>query len=614
MKYPSLLLLTLFFLLTLDTHAQKLVGKLEFMGSHNYISKIMIQDTTIYIATAAGLVIRNINGKKIKEYMFPSTMPRDEQRPVRIRYMDFDKKSNLWICFEDGVIRKFNGKSWEKPFADSVRSSFIAFDNAGNMWMSKYSNKKALLSYIENNIEKLDTTSGIIGAPIKYFKQHKDGRYWCGTDRYTYYKEKDGNKWIYLKDSYGDSGYLYEHPITKDFWFGTKTDLYQWNGKEVKIHKYAGIAGSIYGVTSDKAGDLWLSINGGLIRWNKTKEYKQYWETGKYPLSGLSGVIGTDKNGKIWMGGFHGLHCLDKGKWTSYYEDGIQGYDLHSYLLDSKNRLWLATNTSRLACKTKDKWDYYQLSPFFSPKQETIVWKITEASDGTIWSATGHGINFFNGNIWQQVPEFHSKFNRERPIPIGEKSLVISKNNGVYILADQEIYKKDGQSWQPLGIKELKISAIHNFYVDANNTLWIFSINKGYKLLKVKLNDKNKAESFEETLKNEVYCFFEDNQKNLWVGTGRGAFVLKNNAWVYYNNLSNDNTYGRVHGICQDSEGALWFLVQAGSLHIIKIQDNCPVFHKTDLGWGFVSNPEFRSFGKGVSFKDNRELVIFTPE
>lgn len=584
--------LIIFFCSIAKNFGQNSQENMTILTSQNSVTKILIKDNLIYIGTENGLVIRDINGIKIKEF------PIIADRPQKVEFMDFDKNGDLWVCLSNGKIRKYNGSSWESPLTDKIYYSLLAFDKSGNLWVSYTKKNKRILQYTENGIQKQDTLASDKGQLV-FFKQHKDGRYWCGLNNGLYFKEND--KWNYYPNTFETTN-AYEHPKTGDIWVSLSSDVGQWDGKTFKVHKYAGISSSIYGITSDKWGDIWLLRKNGLIRWNESKEYKYYNKANGYSLTYSSGQIASDKNGKFWIGAVDGLHSLYNEKWTSYFDDDIQGSSLQSYMLDSQNKLWLGSFNTRLSCKEQNIWKYYELkyeSPIH-PSLIPIITEIQETNDGKIWASTGKGLYVFDGKSWK------------RDIFFGENPILSMeiKNNNLFINDGKELYIKEKNTWKKIGIQDLNINNLYieKFFVDHNNDVWIYSLTGGNKLIKVSLNENKIATKFEYSLtKVEIFCFYEDKNLELWLGTNRGAYKLNKNDWLPFSQLSKF----RVNGICQDANQSYFFNVNDGNI-LIKVSENSTFEYKLNYWGGKVS--KFKNWqSNSISFIISGALIVFTP-
>ncbi len=214
-------------------------------------------------------------------------------------------------------------------------------------------------------------------------------------------------------------------------------------------------------------------------------------------------------------------------------KDGLSQVSVYSIIQDSQGFIWIATEDGL------NKFDGYEFKTF-KPDQidkfsisHNYIWELLEDSSGKIWIGTnGGGLNRFDP-VTQNFIHFKSEINNS---------------------------------------KSLSNNFIRKIYEDRAGVIWVGTEGGGLNKV-VWPDDKGSGPVFVRFLRNSneskrissdfVRAVFEDNEGDLWIGTGNGLDRLKkgSNKIDYYkhdplnsNSLSNND----IREIYQDKEGILW--------------------------------------------------------
>ena len=244
------------------------------------------------------------------------------------------KDGNFWIGTHDGGLnllnpaqkpfkfKKFKNIPGDKNSLSNNRVISLFEDYRNNIWIGTDGGGINVLDPISKSIQRIQDRSEAIGVLVYSITKTSDkdvilmagnkglAKVNCLTRKITpiHYKIK--------KDSYNTSGALYAYEDTsKNIWIATSGDgLYHYNSVSKKSTKY-GIAEGlpnevVSGILEDDYGNLWISTNFGLSRFNiKSHQFKNF------DIS--NGLLGNEfndgsfiklKNGDLMFGGVNGIN------------------------------------------------------------------------------------------------------------------------------------------------------------------------------------------------------------------------------------------------------------------------------------------------------------------
>ena len=318
--------------------------------SHNKVNSILEDDKYIWIGTAGGgLNQYNKSTKNFNHYRFkPGETSGLASDFVSAIYRD--KKGNLWVGTWGGGLHLFdqykprNGGfiQFQKSQADtnSLVSNYVACipeDRFGNLWIGtlggidRYNPQKRRFEHFTANYE------GKIIDRVGCILFDQDDNLWIGTQIGLYRAQPDeSGRTDYRKSriSFFSSQPSDHETISGNYiismcmdqsgniWFGTYG-----NGLDLLKKEYAGnpkpkfvnytesdgmCNNIVFGILEDRSGNLWLSTDNGLSRFNVgSKEFRNYY-TGDGLQSNHFYWSASYKNpaGKMYFGSMNGLNAF----------------------------------------------------------------------------------------------------------------------------------------------------------------------------------------------------------------------------------------------------------------------------------------------------------------
>lgn len=323
---------------------------------------------------------------------------------------------------------------------------------------------------------------------------------------------------------------------------------------------------NVRAIVQDQRGFIWFGTQDGLARYDGIR-MRVYRPSEKDPTSISSGYITSltlDASGKLWVGtSEHGVNLYDPDtdKFTRFSRgDGagaLTSEGVTSIARDHKDRIWLAMSGGGLnrfepATKTFTK--------HLTKPLDTPITAVDVDADGTLWLGTAsEGVLRWNPDGGAPVVR-----------PPGDDR----------------------------GLDAAPITAI---LVSSSGVVWIGSDGEGLISLEPKTGKlvryRHEANDPGTISDDHVSALFEDQNKNLWIGTTNGLNRLApNGRLVRYEHDRTNPTSLSFHGvesIYQDAGGVIW--VGGFTVGICKFDEFRLKFghhYTANLATAFVEDPD----------------------
>ena len=241
--------------------------------------------------------------------------------------------------------------------------------------------------------------------------------------------------------------------------------------------------------------------------------------------------------------------------------------------VDKEDNLWITTDGSGLYCTKPFQGQNYSKTDGL---ENTYIYDILEAKDGTIYAATKSGIYFFKNEKWFKLNE---------PLAEGNIRSGLEKDGNGHLLFGGGLKLKNlVQIKTPSQkIKQLDHNQIgRNFYVDDKNRIWgIEVLNYCYQLYKKgdlkTLTDFYKNQNWKKGFSEDFLTNFFEIQKinhdhfvalstdkaTVLIGTSKGLFEVKGDSLKHYS--KEDGLPSNViHDIGKKADGTIWIATEKG--------------------------------------------------
>ncbi len=462
------------------------------------------------------------------------------------------------------------------------------------------------------DIQQLNIDQGLQQQWVGAMFQDKDGYLWIGTSgggvsrydgkSFVLYTTQNGLLNNDLRSIFQDS--------KGNFWFGhIRSGVSHFDGKTfTTISKPEGLAGNfVWKIIEDKAGSIWMATNGGVSKFEPTKDnaggnFINYTTNEGLSNNDVSSVL-EDKAGNLWfttLGG--GVNKFD-GKSFNHFtkNEGLANDSVNCIMQDKAGALWFGTSRGVSKLEGNSFIHFPILFPTANGLSNNDVTNITEDQFGHIWFGTrGSGVCKYDGKNFICISEGEGlSFNfipqnciledRSGQLWIGTAGAGLNKiNTSIF----QHYTKSEG----------LADNFVTATYRDRKDKLWFNSITSIHKY-----DEDGQTNNIIQYPVRASFATYEDKEGNMWFGTTRG--LIKYDGKAYYRfGTAEGISAPDVRSILQDSRGHLWFGGNGGGITRYEpAKDGKPAafFHYTETE-GFISR------GTNTIVEDKKGNLWFT--
>ncbi|WP_068546452.1 two-component regulator propeller domain-containing protein [Thalassotalea crassostreae] len=312
---------------------------------------------------------------------------------------------------------------------------------------------------------------------------------------------------------------------------------------------------------------------------NRDVDFSNYTDLTEHLSQPAVNTIVQDKLGFIWLGNQIGLNRFDGINSKTYTKNSGQPNSLesnwvHKVFVDSEERLWVLGNGGiSLYLPEIDGFQNLNQDKKYSDVLTDLYKAIAEDSDGNIWFAGMSHYLYRLDTKTSAISRIQISTNKELEVTdlmfAADGKLWLTSNIGLFIKDNDEqivSYETQGDN----GIPSTKLNAV---FQDSNGINWIATKDAGVFQFDLTIGvlesfsfDENNSKSL---CSNDVRDIIEDNNLNLWFGTGQGLCKLNqstNEFKRFVNNTARPRSLvdDRVQALYQDAGGVLWVGTYAG--------------------------------------------------
>lgn len=516
-----------------------------------------------------------------------------------------DKKGFLWFATWNG-LNKFDGYTFKnyKAFPGdgctltTNRFSYITESKYGDIWCKSYDNRAYLfdrktekfidiLLPIESSLQQTNTVSDIYtlkkgitwitseqGYAFRIDEEScKEGKGITlysnfnlnlkGNIIYDIYEDADGDEWIMTDKGVtiiGTKQINSDYPFRMIKEYNKKIYLISTSGKialynpengNIKFQEFAYPITKIYSISSISPSNniLGLGTDNGFVTYNTEKKEFQYFNI----------QTPTQPSNKA-----------------------------HFFYQDKTGDIWIFTNSPgiiKLNLKTGDK------QHFKTPIQNLIQYErdnqymIFEDQEGTLWMSPRKGhLCYYDRNSNQLKLYFTDEKNPASLYAPSIRYYYTDRQQNLWISNDRGM---DKISFYPNNYQLHSIDnglEIRAFLSDSQKRLWVASKKGNIRIygpdgtLKGYLSPQGIISTREVTFGKSIYCFMEDKEGNIWMGTKKDGLIRLKKKDEHSYQLQQfvhqpENAYSlsnnSVYSIIQDSRGNIWTACYGGGLNLL---------------------------------------------
>ncbi len=296
---------------------------------------------------------------------------------------------------------------------------------------------------------------------------------------------------------------------------------------------------SIHALAQTSNGYLWAGTWEGVARFNGQQftVFARGAQTG-LPDSGIRSLFYDKSLDELLVAGSRGgVTSLIAGQWHA--QAPVSSMVNHA-IRDSNNVLWFAQEDTGVTMRKPD-----------GTQKEFIVnasaYRIIEDGNGVIWFATNQGLFKYINDIFQPAvtnhktlsgPSFTLALDSQKHVLVGTEHGVWQHRNGTFVPLHTALADK----------------SISSILIDHQNSIWLGTINHGlYRLSELGLE---KLDAKAGLPNNRVFSLLEDVEKNIWIGTNGGLFMLRRALFTTFS--QNQGMSGNfLRTVLQTSDGKL---------------------------------------------------------
>ncbi len=522
------------------------------IANDNIISLYQDKNDLIWIGTSTVLSCYNPGTETFRNYNLPA---------LHGEIHDFKEDENgiLWIATGFGLF-SFDRKTQQETYHATVE---LGRDNIHSILKNK--NKDIFWLGTERGIKRFDKKTGSVKTyplPFPAFNdiskeithnliEDKSGNLWISTSEWGVYQfnlktekftaytvnipdpsspksrvitqimeDADGKIWM------GGEGLAFFDPLTKSKSFCT-----------MNTEDAEGIPGKIRALFKDKNGIYWFGTERGIAKYDpKLYSFKTVKPNYPYTLQTANTIL-EDKEHKFWVGNYTGLGSMDPNTGIYTNENQILGTgeinSLFSSLLDKDGSMWFGSVGCLFHIYKKKSEDKLRADKILLPVARKVAVTVLAFNvDGILWGGT-KGAGLFR----------YDPFLKNFKLYQGKE-------------ADQDLFSL-------ITIRALHAISADSLLIGTEGRGLILMQTKEEKFEKIKFEKYKNRTEIDYSMINAIY---EDNKKNIWIGTETGGLWQTNFSLSKFRNYSvKDGLQSmNITQIVEDNEGQIWLNTNLG--------------------------------------------------
>lgn len=509
--------------------------------------------------------------------------------------LEKDNHGYLWIATEEGLVR-LDGTSPkvfdQETYPQMIEQTYYAFfKTPSGIWASA----DRSIALLEKNIKKvIDCTSITENTWIRAIAENKNGDLLIGTQSGKIHVWKNGefsplHFWNPVTPHEINSFFALD---ASKLLVGTSGGLYELDLQSEKARLITDDSFPAQKVFGSNSAVYVFSPTSGIFRLKENYEMEQILFNDLHKDINPSSLT-TDAENRIWAGSLEkGLLMIENGLVTRFNYPELKNYTVRKIIKEEDN-IYLGTLGKGLAILKSAKVNQVK----FEALQEKNIKAILQANDSSIWIGTkSDGIHRIKGgNIYSLTVYDGLLQNGVTTIGSSDGKIYVGSTSGITVI-DQKSNKVIGTITEENGLKSNYINAI---YRDSKGWLWILTRYGGIhyfyetgQIHQVELSSKYNQTSFISILElknrqivigsmnqgifrvengrmvqnqtlplppgeNVVYCIYEDESSDLYLGTHGGILISKDGQFKALKK-SNGLKSKSVYSITGDPVNGIW--------------------------------------------------------
>ncbi len=495
------------------------------------------------------LISGNTQGQEYKSEF--KSLPPYINIPTDVQQIYQDREGFIWFATRNGVCR-FDGYELE-TFKSNLYTPNALSSNDILVIQEDYQNRLWIgtsygLNMLDKKTGKIQKDFGVLNNErVQSLLITKDSTIWIGTGSWLYKNDKKPNQpniaEDFIKVKQMDVKSLIEAPDNQ-IWIGTWSNgLHRYIISTDSLITYPAFnpLNSAYFLFQDSKEQIWIGTWGyGLYKLHHPYDTeKAYFEKFVHEkgnnnslIHNLIYSISEDlSTGTLWIGTLEGLSCFNGKNFVNYAPNipssGLPYNEIITIFRDRTGTMWLGFLGGRVYWVKPQNLQFNRHQP-------------TYASNQTACNNI-QGLTIYKDDLWIGL-EKHSFIIHDRTTHSNSKR---EKAFSPTILNSEDTY--------------------YSFLKPQNrDELWLGSFGNGLYIYRPEDHRQPLSNMSSTTIPqfpNFIFCMFEDNRQNVYLGSTTGLSILtKEGQFYHYNNLlSPQRQYSHnIYSITQDSLNNIW--------------------------------------------------------
>ncbi len=289
----------------------------------------------------------------------------------------------------------------------------------------------------------------------------------------------------------------------------------------------------------------------------ETPQFRQLTVADGLPSSTLYAVT-QDKKGYLWIASKDGLARYDGVGYKIYRyapgdDNSLPGNVVQALHVDKQDRLWIAIEGQGISRLNAERTDMTHFRRRTHPEiGSDDIWAMTSTADGSLWFGTyGGGLHRMDAN--GHIKRFMPGKNSNDSLPSETiMSLAVDKRDRLWIGTTKGLCFWDGKKFTTLKMGDQLNTFILQLMADQDGSIWA-GTNKGL----IHLSDK--GEKLDEVFLpgKSITGLWQDQQSAIWFSDGPNVFQWRDKQLLSY--TPDAQTPAKIYGVFEDHEGGFWF-------------------------------------------------------
>jgi len=350
---------------------------------------------------------------------------------------------------------------------------------------------------------------------------------------------------------------------TGALWAGMASGVLKITDSSIKwFNKKNGLSDNpFYAMLTDREGNVWMASDGqGVFRFSGAS-FSFLDERSGLPSAQIMSIA-ADQKGKLFLGTYEaGVYCFENGKVSELKLP--TDYKAVMAMHYAQGSLWVGISGAGLIQYNGKSYKNFTIQNSLLPSNNISV--IYNDPENRLWLGTLNGLVYKLGTVFKKVDIGNAGV--QDVVSIGIDSVLIATTNGLKLFHDNQLQEfKTGKAPD---------SATAQCILHRGNELWIGSSDNGLIYFNLK-NGSSFVLNRSNGLKSDfIYNIIEDNDKNIWIGTGYGIHKIKYQEGA----IPVIHFYGKEQGVpgmesnhnaaIKMNDGSLWFGTTNGAAHYV---------------------------------------------